>query len=63
LCGDSIKADEVPLGASYGAALDEGGNLYYASSFKGRGRIAEGTPHELVLDTDDSDVILLRYEW
>jgi hypothetical protein len=63
LCGDSIKADEVPLGASYGAALDEGGNLYYAASFKGRGRIAEGTPHELVLDTDDSDVILLRYEW
>ncbi len=63
LCGDSIEADDLPAGSSYGAALDEGGNLYFAAAFKGRGRIAEGTPHELLLDTIDSDVILIRYEW
>jgi hypothetical protein len=63
LCGDSIKADQPIPGSSYGAALDESGNLYFAASLYGRARIAEGTPHEVLIDAEDVDVVLLRYEW
>ena len=37
--------------------------LYFASSWVGRGRVAEGTPLAFELDSSDADVLLYRYSW
>jgi hypothetical protein len=62
VCGAAIQVTDDYRLTDYGAALDDGG-LYFSSSWVGTGRVAEGTAHEIEIDTTTGDLLIFRYTW
>lgn len=62
LCGAAIPVPRSFSATDWGIGIAPDG-LYFASSWVGRGRVAEGTPLAFELDSSDADVLLYRYRW
>jgi len=63
ICGDAFGSRANTGLYGEGVAVDTDGSFVVGMTWNGRGIVADGTPHELRLDTIDVDVVLVRYEW